>query len=136
MGDELDDALVGVLLVPEEARPVQRMEAGRGDGRGVAHVVQNGGSLQQLGVSVEDWLQLARLVGHAQRVRPPTRQGLGEHPLGQLVGPLGQLHGDHLKEKCRIPAERVRCAPCRAQSPVARGLPTERVPGVPPYATQ
>lgn len=93
MSHEADNSVVGVFVVPEEPRSVERVKPCDGDGRRVTDVVQHGSGFQQFGVIPQDRAQRAGAFGNPQGVRPPTRERPGQQRFGERIRPLSEFHG-------------------------------------------
>ena len=75
VGDQPAQHGIGVLGVAKVPGAVELVQAGSGEARGVADVVQPGGGFQQIGVRAENRCQAACPGGDALDVRPAPGRG-------------------------------------------------------------
>jgi hypothetical protein len=87
MRDQAAQHGIGLLGVAQVPGAIELVQAREGKARGVADVVQPGGSFEQIGVSAEDGCQAAGPGGDALRVRPAAGKRLLQEYPGQLFGP-------------------------------------------------
>ena len=78
---------IGVLGVAQVPGAIELVQAGGGEARGVADVVQPGGGFEQFGVRPENRRQAACPGGDALDMRPAAGQGLLEECPGEPFAP-------------------------------------------------
>jgi hypothetical protein len=90
VGDQPAQHGIGVLGIAQVPGAVELVQAGGGEARCVADVVQPSGGFQQVGVRAENRCQAARPGSDALDVRSAARKGFLEEFPGELSGPRCQ----------------------------------------------
>ncbi|GAA1958109.1 hypothetical protein GCM10009738_35390 [Kitasatospora viridis] len=89
IGDQPHDPLVHCSDIAKESSAVEGVEPRVYEPRRVPHIVQHCRCLKQFRLRPKDRLQRSSPASNAERVRPPTRQRLGEQGLRQFISPQG-----------------------------------------------
>ena len=87
VGDQPAQHGIGVPGVAQVPGAIELMQAGGGEARGVADVVQPRGGFEQIGVRAENRCQAACPGGDALDMRPAAGQGFLKECPGELFAP-------------------------------------------------